>query len=170
VIVVYRTLELPEDSTEYAACQPIFTSPQLSDNLTIDYGERILKRMLNQITIDQVFHAFGDPTRRKLVEQLSQGPASVSDLAKPLGITLAAVVQHLQVLERSGIVRTEKVGRVRTCRIEPTGLNVAADWIAERRSLWERRLDRLGDLLAEEAPSTEPAANRGISDVHTSKP
>jgi DNA-binding transcriptional ArsR family regulator len=116
--------------------------------------------MLNQITIDQVFHAFGDPTRRKLVEQLSQGPASVSDLAKPLGITLAAVVQHLQVLERSGIVRTEKVGRVRTCRIEPTGLNVAADWIAERRSLWERRLDRLGDLLAEEDPPTEPVTNK----------
>jgi DNA-binding transcriptional ArsR family regulator len=108
--------------------------------------------MLNQITIDQVFHAFGDPTRRKLVERLSQGPASVSDLAKPLGITLAAVVQQLHLLERSGVVHTEKVGRVRTCRIEPTGLNVAAEWIAERRSLWERRLDRLGDILAEEEP------------------
>ena len=113
--------------------------------------------MLNQITIDQVFHAFGDPTRRKLVEQLSQGPASVSDLAKPLGITLAAVVQHLQVLERSGVVRTQKVGRVRICRIEPTGFNVAADWIDERRSLWERRLDRLGDMVAEEAQPTERA-------------
>jgi DNA-binding transcriptional ArsR family regulator len=111
--------------------------------------------MLNQITIDQVFHAFGDPTRRKLVEQLSRGPASVSDLAKPLGITLAAVVQHLQVLERSGLVRTQKVGRVRTCRIEPAGLDVAAEWIAERRALWERRLDRLGDVLAEEAPPME---------------
>jgi len=108
--------------------------------------------MLNRINIDQVFHAFGDPTRRKLVEQLSQGPASVSDLAKPLGITLAAVVQHLQVLERSGVVRTQKVGRVRTCRIEPAGLNLAADWIAERRALWERRLDRLGEILAEEEP------------------
>src|SRR5258708_38536286 len=106
--------------------------------------------MLNQHNNDQVFHSFGDHTRRKLIEQLSQGSASVSDLAKPLGITLAAVVQHLQVLERSGVVRTQKVGRVRICRIEPTGFNVAAEWIDERRSLWERRLDRLGDILAEE--------------------
>ncbi|HEU5099084.1 MAG TPA: metalloregulator ArsR/SmtB family transcription factor [Roseiflexaceae bacterium] len=113
--------------------------------------------MLNQITIDQVFHAFGDPTRRKLVERLSQGPASASDLAKPLGITLAAVIQHLQVLERSGLVHTQKVGRVRTCQIDPAGLNLAADWIAERRSLWERRLDRLGDILAEEELVTKRA-------------
>lgn len=113
--------------------------------------------MLNQTRIDQVFHALGDPTRRRLVERLSQGPASVSDLAKPLGITLAAVVQHLQVLERSGVVRTHKVGRVRTCHIEPTGLNVAAEWIAERRSLWERRLDRLGEILAKEEQPTGPA-------------
>lgn len=111
-----------------------------------------LKYMLNQSTVDHVFHALGDPTRRQLVERLSRGPASVSDLAKPLGITMAAVVQHIQVLERSGIIRTEKVGRVRTCRIEPEGLDVAAAWIAERRSLWERRLDRLGDLLAEDDP------------------
>jgi DNA-binding transcriptional ArsR family regulator len=130
------------------------SKPQLSGGLTIGYDDCILKHMLNQITIDQVFHAFGDPTRRKLIEQLSQGPASVSDLAKPLGITLAAVVQHLQVLERSGVVRTQKVGRVRTCRLEPTGLNVAADWIAARRSLWERRLDRLGDILAEDQQPT----------------
>src|SRR5215218_5387132 len=123
---------------------------QLSSDLTIACGECILKCMLNQITIDQVFHAFGDPTRRKLVEQLSQGPASVSDLAKPLGITLAAVVQHLQVLERSGLIRTQKAGRVRTCHLEPRGLNIVAEWIAERRALWERRLDRLGEVLAEE--------------------
>lgn len=108
--------------------------------------------MLNQLRIDQVFHALGDPTRRKIVEQLSQGPASVSTLAKPLGISLAAVVQHLQVLEQSGVVRTSKVGRMRTCQIEPAGLTLAADWIAERRLLWERRLDRLGELLAEELP------------------
>ena len=113
--------------------------------------------MLNQSTIDQVFHALGDPTRRKLIERLSQGPASASDLAKPLGITLAAVIQHLQILERSGVVQTQKVGRVRTCRIEPAGLNIAAEWIAERRSLWERRLDRLGEILAEEEPPGEGA-------------
>jgi len=100
-------------------------------------------------TIDLVFHALGDPTRRAIMEKLSQGPISVSRLAEPLDITLAAVVQHLQVLEESGLVQTEKVGRVRTCRIEPAGLSVAAQWIGDRRSTWERRLDRLGDLLAE---------------------
>ena len=83
------------------------------------------------------------------MEHLSRGPVSVSRLAEPLDITLAAVVQHLQVLEESGLVLTEKVGRVRTCRIEPVGLSLAAEWIADRRSTWERRLDRLGDLLAE---------------------
>ncbi len=98
--------------------------------------------------VDRVFHALGDPTRRAILEKLSEGPISVSRLAEPLGITLAAVVQHLQVLEECGLVETEKVGRVRTCRIEPAGLSVAAQWIGDRRSVWERRLDRLGDLLA----------------------
>src|SRR4051795_12249988 len=97
--------------------------------------------------VDRVFHALGDPMRRAILEKLSQGPISVSRLAEPLEITLAAVVQHLQVLEDSGLVRTEKTGRVRTCRIEPAGLAVAGNWIAERRTIWERRVDRLGDLL-----------------------
>jgi DNA-binding transcriptional ArsR family regulator len=110
--------------------------------------------MLSQrANIDRVFHALGDPTRRAIVEKLSEGPISVSRLAMPLDITLAAVVQHLQVLEKSGLVHTEKIGRVRTCRIEPKGLSVAERWIEDRRSLWERRLDRLGHLL------TEPDAN-----------
>ena len=99
--------------------------------------------------IDRVFHALGDPTRRAIMEKLSQGPVSVSRLAEPLAITLAAVVQHLQVLEESGLVQTEKVGRVRTCRIESAGLSAAEKWIGDRRSMWERQLDRLGDLLAE---------------------
>jgi DNA-binding transcriptional ArsR family regulator len=97
--------------------------------------------------IDRVFHALGDPSRRAILERLSQGPISVSRLAEPLDITLAAVVQHLQVLEESSLVQTEKVGRVRTCRIELAGLSVAAQWIGDRRSIWERGLDRLGDLL-----------------------
>ena len=97
--------------------------------------------------IDRVFHALGDPSRRAIVERLSEGPMSVSRLAEPLNITLAAVVQHLQVLEESGLVRTEKVGRVRTCSIEPAGLSVAEQWIGARRSTWEQRFDRLGDLL-----------------------
>ncbi len=99
--------------------------------------------------IDRVFHALGDPTRRTLLEKLSEGPISVSRLAEPLSITLAAVVQHLQVLEESGLVHTEKLGRVRTCRIEPAGLKVAEQWIVDCRSIWERRLDQLGELLAE---------------------
>jgi DNA-binding transcriptional ArsR family regulator len=106
--------------------------------------------MLSQTArVDRVFHALGDPTRRAIVEKLCEGPLSVSRLAEPLDITLAAVVQHLQVLEKSGLVRTEKAGRVRTCRIEPDGLTVAEKWIMDRRSLWQRRLNRLGNLLAE---------------------
>ena len=105
--------------------------------------------MTSRTNIDRVFHALGDPTRRAIVERLSAGPISVSRLAEPLNITLAAVVQHLQVLEGSGLVHTE-AGRVRTCRIEPAGLSVAEQWITDRRSAWERRFDRLGDLLAEE--------------------
>ncbi len=100
-------------------------------------------------SVDRVFHALGDPTRRAIVEKLSYGPVSVSALAAPFRITLAAVVQHLQVLKKSGLVQTEKVGRVRTCRVEPAGLSVAEEWIAARRARWEKRLDRLGDLLAE---------------------
>src|ERR1700686_1307467 len=99
--------------------------------------------------IDRVFHALGDPSRRAIMEKLSEGPTSVSRLVEPLKITLAAVVQHLQVLEQSGLVQTEKVGRVRTCHIEPAGLSVVEQWIGDRRSMWERRFDRLGDLLAE---------------------
>jgi DNA-binding transcriptional ArsR family regulator len=104
--------------------------------------------MLNN-SVDRLFHALAEPTRRAIVEQLSLGPRSVSDLARPFDLTLAAIVQHLQVLERSGLIRTEKVGRVRTCSIKSGGLDVAEQWIVERRTLWERRLDRLGAILAE---------------------
>ncbi|HEX3472752.1 MAG TPA: metalloregulator ArsR/SmtB family transcription factor [Silvibacterium sp.] len=102
-----------------------------------------------QADVHRVFHALGDPTRRLILEKLSAGPVSVSHLAAPLNITLAAVVQHLQVLEDSGLVHTEKIGRVRTCRIDSAGLSVAEQWLADRRSLWEKRLDRLGDVLDE---------------------
>lgn len=101
------------------------------------------------VSVERIFHALGDPTRRAIVEKLTDGPLSVSSLAKPLKITLAAVVQHLQVLEHSGLIQTTKVGRTRTCRIEPKGLSVAEQWIRDRRAVWDRRLDRLGDLLAE---------------------
>jgi DNA-binding transcriptional ArsR family regulator len=105
--------------------------------------------------IDRIFHALGDPTRRALMEKLSDGPMSVSRLAEPFAMSLAAVVQHLQLLEECGLVRTEKSGRVRTCRIEPTGLDTAAAWLTARRSRWEQRLDALDDLLAEEEVEEE---------------
>jgi len=102
--------------------------------------------------LDLAFQALADPTRRLMVERLSHGPASVSELARPLDMTLSAVVQHLAVLEASGLVQSQKVGRVRTCRIEPTTLHSAERWISERRASWERRLDRLGVFLAETDP------------------
>lgn len=105
--------------------------------------------MLDHGVVDRVFHALADPTRRAMVERLSRGPASVTELARPLTMTLAAVIQHVQVLERSGVIRTEKVGRTRNCRLDPDGLEVADRWIAERRALWERRFDRLGEILGE---------------------
>ena len=110
----------------------------------------IVKSMLNNAAVDRVFHALAEPMRRALIDRLSAGPMSVSDLAQPFEVTLAAIVQHLQVLEESGIVRSEKVGRVRTCRLEPERLKLAERWISERRNLWERRLDRLGELFAED--------------------
>lgn len=97
--------------------------------------------------IARLFVTLADPNRRQMVERLSYGPASVSELAKPLGVSLAAVVQHIQHLEESGLVRTEKVGRIRTCYLRPEGLRPAEQWIADRRALWERRLDRLGALV-----------------------
>jgi DNA-binding transcriptional ArsR family regulator len=99
--------------------------------------------------LDPVFHALADTSRRVMVERLTRGPASVSELARPLAMSLPAVIQHLHVLEASGLVRSEKIGRVRTCRLEPAALGTAEEWIAARRRDWGRRLDRLGDYLAE---------------------
>lgn len=98
-----------------------------------------------------MFHALSDPTRRRIVERLGNGPASVSELAAPLPMSMPAVVQHLQVLEASGLIASEKLGRVRTCRLVVKRLDTVQDWIDERRRTWERRLDRLGDYLAAEA-------------------
>ena len=110
----------------------------------------LLKLMLNDSSqLDLAFQALADPTRRRIVAQLSRGPASVSELARPLPLSLPAVLQHLQTLEASGLVRSEKKGRVRTCRIEPKALSRAEKWIGEQRALWEDRLDRLEDYLAE---------------------
>lgn len=116
--------------------------------------------MPNQLRdLDGVLRALADPTRRRIVEELGDGPASVTTLAAPLPMTLAAVVQHLQVLENCGLIASEKVGRVRTCRLEGERLELVEDWVAARRRTWERRLDRLGDSLAADGV-TELANNR----------
>jgi DNA-binding transcriptional ArsR family regulator len=117
--------------------------------------------MLNQVAdLDRVFHALADPGRRLMLERLSRGPASVSELGEPLAMSLAAVVQHVQVLEASGLVLSQKTGRTRTCTINPMALNSAESWIAERRALWERRLDRLGDYLADAGGGPPPSSSQ----------
>ncbi len=109
--------------------------------------------MPNQLSsLDQVFQALADPTRRAMVERLVRGPASVSELSRPLAMSLPAVMQHLQVLQDCGLVRSEKTGRVRTCHIDPAALRAAEAWIASQRTAWESRLDRLGEYLAERGP------------------
>jgi DNA-binding transcriptional ArsR family regulator len=104
--------------------------------------------MLNQAPdLDRLFHALADPARRAMVERLSRGPTAVSDLARPLPMSLPAAMQHLGVLEAAGLVRSRKIGRVRTCAIEPGALSLAEQWINARRIEWDHRLDRLGDYL-----------------------
>jgi DNA-binding transcriptional ArsR family regulator len=105
------------------------------------------------VDVNRIFHALGDATRRQMIERLSEGPVSASELAKPLGVSLAAVVQHLQLLEECSLVRSEKVGRTRLCRMEPAGLRAVEKWVTDRRTAWERKFDRLGDLLADEDSS-----------------
>lgn len=108
----------------------------------------ILRDMLNQSSgLDRLFHALADPARRAMVERLSRGPAPVSELARPLPMSLPAAMQHLSVLEAAGLVRSQKVGRVRTCAIEPLALSQAQQWIKARQAEWEHRLDKLGEYL-----------------------
>lgn len=107
--------------------------------------------MLQYASLDRIFQAVADPTRRAMVERLVVGPASVSELATPFSVSLSAIGQHLQVLETCGLVRTSKVGRVRTVELVPDSLAAAERWFASHRELWERRFDRLGALLEEEA-------------------
>src|SRR5580700_9442416 len=112
--------------------------------------------MVNQtIDLDRTFQALADRSRRTMVERLTLGPASVSELAQPLTMSLAAVVQHVQILEACGVVKTEKVGRKRMCQIEPAAMTAAEQWITDRRRGWETRLDRLGDFLQNAATTEE---------------
>jgi DNA-binding transcriptional ArsR family regulator len=126
------------------------TPRHLSQHLTIGAPNPILNPMLNDADADRAFHALGDPNRRWILTHLSRSPSSASRMAAPLGISMAAVVQHLQVLEESGLVRSEKEGRVRVCRLDPGGIRSIERWLSERRQLWERRLDRLGSVLDED--------------------
>jgi DNA-binding transcriptional ArsR family regulator len=108
----------------------------------------------HQSSLDQVFQALGDPTRRAMVERLIAGPAAVSELAEPVAMSLPAVLQHIRVLESCGLVRSEKVGRVRTCHVEPDSLRRAEEWLGAQRTAWEHHLDRLGQYL-EDQPSPQ---------------
>jgi DNA-binding transcriptional ArsR family regulator len=141
-------------------CTPsgaVFPDGRLGECLTV--WTLILRDMLNQSHgLDRLFHALADPARRAIVERLSRGPAPVSELARPLPMSLPAAMQHLDVLVAAGLVRSEKIGRVRTCRIEPKALSQAEQWINARRAEWENRLDRLGDYL-------KTLENQGESDA-----
>ena len=142
----------------------------LSYPLTIQQRPCILKHMLNNVSdLDSVFHALADPGRRLMLERLGQGPASVSELGKSLPMTLAAVVQHVQVLEASGLVRTQKLGRTRMCSLNLVPLRSAERWISERRAFVERSLDRLGQVLAETTQTTDPPTNAGQPGLHPSE-
>jgi DNA-binding transcriptional ArsR family regulator len=112
----------------------------------------------DQAALDRLFQALADPSRRRMVERLGRGPASVSELAKPFSMSLAAVVQHVQLLEAAGLIHSEKVGRVRTCRVEPSAMQPVERWVADRRTAWEQRFDRLGELLATEPDGSAPPA------------
>ncbi len=105
--------------------------------------------------LDLAFQALADGTRRAMVARLGRGPASVTELAAPLKMSMPSVMQHLDVLQRSGLVRSQKVGRVRTCRLEPSQMRTLEHWIAEHRATWETRLDRLGEVLDEVFPDDQ---------------
>ncbi len=116
--------------------------------------------MLQHQSLDRVFQALSDPSRRGIVDRLARGDASVSELAQPLAMTLTAVVQHVQLLEASGLLRTHKTGRVRTCHLERDVLSQAETWLSQRRTLWEDNLDRLGEVLAQQKAERTRAAAR----------
>ncbi len=118
---------------------------------------------MNAAPLDAMFQALSDPARRGMIERLSRGSASVSELAQPFAMSLPAILQHLQMLEASGLVRSEKIGRVRTCRLEEAGMRKVEQWVASRRATWEKRLDRLGDfLLAEDAEKSKRQNSRKL--------
>jgi DNA-binding transcriptional ArsR family regulator len=120
-----------------------------------------LKQMLQHQTLDRLFQALSDPSRRAIVDRLSRSDASVSELAKPLAMSLAAVVQHVQLLEASGLIRTRKTGRIRNCQLDRDALSQAESWLSQRRASWEDTLDRLGQVLAQQKTASARAATLG---------
>ncbi len=106
--------------------------------------------------LDRMFQALSDPTRRLMLDRLAAGPLPVGELARPLTITLAAALQHVQVLQASGLITSRKTGRVRMCAVNPAALQMAEQWLADRRSVWEHRFDRLGTILDEQEPDSNP--------------
>ena len=114
-----------------------------------------------QIALDDIFHALSDPTRRAVVQQLTNGPSSVSELAEPFGMSLPSFLQHLGVLEESGLIRSEKIGRVRTCRLDTKALGLAESWLIERRTLLQTRLDSLADFVETKSKKRGTRKNRG---------
>jgi DNA-binding transcriptional ArsR family regulator len=111
--------------------------------------------------LDRIFGALSNETRRQIVARLARSPASVGELASPLAMSLPSVMQHLQVLQDCGLVTTRKVGRIRTCSVEPEALRSAEAWLTGQRTVWERRLDRLGDLLGEPMHDDERSPSSG---------
>jgi DNA-binding transcriptional ArsR family regulator len=130
--------------------------------LTVSLASGIVKHVLDQSAqLDRLFHALADATRRRMVERLVQGPTSVTELARSHAMSLQAVMQHLRVLETSGLVRSTKVGRVRTCQVEPPALRAVEDWVSRQRTGWEQRLDRLDTELVAEPADPAPPPDEG---------
>jgi DNA-binding transcriptional ArsR family regulator len=121
------------------------TTPVIADHFRHHHGTAMQSAATQNI--DHVFRALSDPTRRDVLERLSKSPASVSELAAPFEMALPSFLQHLRILENSGLVRSHKTGRVRTYQLAPKRLKLAEDWLSRQRSLWERRLDQLDTYL-----------------------
>jgi DNA-binding transcriptional ArsR family regulator len=114
-----------------------------------------------QLSLDAAFHALADPTRRAVIGRLAQGPATVKELARPFGMGLPAFMKHLRVLEDDGLIASEKVGRVRTCRVQPQALSAAEGWLAEQRAHWQALADRLAAYVERDMHQIEDAHDGG---------
>lgn len=112
-----------------------------------------------QFSLDAAFHALADPTRRAVLSRLASGPAPVTELAKPFSMGLPSFMKHLRVLEKDGLISSEKAGRVRTCRVNAERLTAAENWLSEQRTLWQARTDRLADYVETQMIGSENDAD-----------